>query len=109
MSVENLLNAHVHDEQVRNRVKKVTDYFQACNRREQTPMSANQIVGFLMKTVGGENPRMPKAELSAIVLEIVEKSMRPYEGRMVKTRSPTARDMSRTSRKQTLANLRKYR
>lgn len=109
MSVENLLRAHVHDAEVRRKVKKVTDYFQACNRREQKPMTPNQIVSFLMRTVGGQNPQMSKADLSALVLEIVERSMRPHDGRVLKTRSPTARALSQTSRKQTLANLKKYR
>ncbi len=108
-SLTGLLANHVPDERVRKEVKRATDYFQACNRREQRPMTPNAIIRFLMLTVGGQNPQMTKAELSALVMEIVDRAMRPHAGHVVKTSSPTARDLTRTARKQTLANLKKYR
>ena len=108
-SLTGLLNAHIPDAVVRKQVQQTTTYYQKCNRLEQRPMTPDAIIRFLRKAVGGSNPTMNKAEIDAIVLEIVDRSMRSHEGTRATTTSPTARDNTRLARKQMLANLKKYR
>lgn len=108
-SLTGLLNAHIPDAVVRKQVQQTTTYYQKCNRLEQRPMTPDAIIRFLRTAVGGQNPTMTKGGIDAIVLEIVDRSMRSHDGTRVVATSPTSRDYTRMARKQKLANLKKYR